>query len=134
MIICPNCQHANHEGVLICSKCHTPLDEAIRRQSQTLHFEGQGSGQNEPRFGTARFQPHTQLLLRHHSSIHIIQVDVYQFREVILGRTDPDTGQAPDVDLEVFDAVQWGVSRRHARLDVQDDSLRITDLESANST
>lgn len=125
-------------GSLICSRCQTPLDKAItnklKTKGKTVHLEGQGTGQNEPRFGTARFQPQARLILRQPATSRILEVDIHITGEVILGRSDPETGSAPEVDLDVFDAATFGVSRRHARIDILDDSLRITDLESANAT
>jgi hypothetical protein len=53
---------------------------------------------------------------------------------IVLGRADPRTGERPDVDLTPMGAAERGVSRKHARLNVQDEHLLLTDLESMNGT
>lgn len=63
-----------------------------------------------------------------------IEVDVHRPGGVILGRSDPQTGYEPDVDLKEFNAERLGVSRQHARIDLDGYMLRLTDLGSTNST
>jgi pSer/pThr/pTyr-binding forkhead associated (FHA) protein len=53
-------------------------------------------------------------------------------QQTVLGRTDPDTGDAPDVILDAYGAADLGVSRRHARLIADEIALRVEDLGSAN--
>lgn len=54
--------------------------------------------------------------------------------EVILGRVDLNSSTRPDFDLSHLGAAERGVSRRHARLEVRDGRLYITDLSSSNGT
>lgn len=52
-----------------------------------------------------------------------------------LGRRDPNTGDAPDVDLRAYEAYRNGVSRRHAALRLNSDGqLELWDLGSQNGT
>ncbi|MBN1563749.1 MAG: FHA domain-containing protein [Anaerolineae bacterium] len=52
----------------------------------------------------------------------------------VLGRFDNEAGIAPDIDLSRFDAREKGVSRRHAELVIDDDLLKVVDLNSSNAT
>jgi pSer/pThr/pTyr-binding forkhead associated (FHA) protein len=61
---------------------------------------------------------------------HPIRVDLEHDRT--LGRADMDF--MPDIDLEDFDAFERGVSRQHAVLRRQKDTVVLIDLNSANST
>jgi serine/threonine-protein kinase len=56
-----------------------------------------------------------------------------QKEESLLGRTDPDTGIFPDVDLSRFDAGRY-VSRRHATIKRQVTQFYITAHQSLNQT
>lgn len=51
-----------------------------------------------------------------------------------LGRADPVTRYQPDVDLTPYGAMDRGVSRSHAKLEIKDDRVYVTDLGSTNGT
>lgn len=53
---------------------------------------------------------------------------------VLIGRQDSTRGFFPDLDLNNDGGYDSGVSRRHARISVIDESAYIEDLESANGT
>ena len=56
-----------------------------------------------------------------------------QGSEIVVGRSDADSGVSPDLDLTRFDE-QKSVSRRHAALRVEDGVVTVEDLGSTNST
>jgi hypothetical protein len=54
--------------------------------------------------------------------------------ELIIGRSDMNTGTLPDVDTAPFNGESAGVSRRHARLFTLGNKVYIEDLGSTNLT
>ncbi len=54
--------------------------------------------------------------------------------EMVVGRRDPATNTAPDVDLSPHAAYQMGVSRHHAVLKWKGEQLFLFDLGSRNGT
>ena len=54
--------------------------------------------------------------------------------KIVIGRADSDAEDQPDLDLVPFGADQRGVSRRHALISREDDSLFVEDLDSTNQT
>lgn len=55
-------------------------------------------------------------------------------QELIIGRRDPISGVAPDLDLTDYGGSAAGISRQHAKLSLQHGQVLITDLNSANAT
>lgn len=53
---------------------------------------------------------------------------------VVLGRTGRDDRYPLDMDLTVYGAFDRGISRRHARLHIENKQLWVTDLGSTNGT
>ena len=51
-----------------------------------------------------------------------------------IGRADSTGEHIPDIDLNPFDARRNGVSREHAVITYEDDTLYIEDLDSTNGT
>lgn len=122
---CPNCQKENQPDAVYCYSCGTPMgsavtinatrpldatetDNAYFGDGMVLFLKLQGTGQ------TLRIQPHQT--------------------EMIIGRHSPDSAMFPDVDLGPQQAEQHGVSRLHAGLRRQDNTLVLTDLGSKNHT
>jgi hypothetical protein len=54
--------------------------------------------------------------------------------EILIGREDPVSGVYPDVDLTPHGGEDGGVSRRHARLLVEEGQYFVEDLDSTNFT
>ncbi len=130
MKICPNCQFPNHEGALHCARCGVLMEKA----AATRRLHDQNGIPGKPRWGTAHFGRDDVLVMhiRNKSEPLVFRVPA---DGLVIGRRDPDTGLAPDVDLEPFGAIELGVSRRHAAIRPQhDDTLMIEDLGSANAT
>lgn len=131
MIICPNCKHENEDHEQICVRCGTPLVDVVK---QTVSLGDTDYEEGVPKWGSARIRPQMDLLLEVLESKETFVFDADKIEEVVLGRTDPDTGQAVEVDLTRSDGVNKGVSRRHAMLVRRNDALHIVDNNSANGT
>lgn len=139
MITCPHCNYQNPEGNVLCIQCSMPLDiDAIAAEAErptkdvTRVLDERPVAANVPRWGTASLGAERKLLL------HVRGFDtplvVPLVGRLLLGRYDPQTDSAPDIDLEDYDGKQMGVSRRHAEIAVEEDGLKVMDLGSANST
>jgi pSer/pThr/pTyr-binding forkhead associated (FHA) protein len=86
--------------------------------------------------GTARFNPKRMVLvLRVRDTGREYTFNGGDFKNIVLGRVDPETGKKPDVDLTQDDGVNKGVSRRHAVITRKDEgTLSIMDMGAANHT
>jgi hypothetical protein len=139
VIICPHCDYQNPDGNVLCIHCSLPLDvDAIAAEAEhptkdvTRVLNQRPVAANVPRWGTASLGAERKLLL--HVRGYDTPVVVPLNDRLLVGRYDPQTDSAPDVDLEEYDGKQMGVSRRHAVIEVGEDGLKVMDLGSANST
>ena len=66
------------------------------------------------------------------ASSNVITISLLPERENVIGR--PDSTYTPEIDLTNLGAENSGVSRRHARLVIEDRRLFISDLGSLNGT
>lgn len=55
-------------------------------------------------------------------------------RSYSLGRKSEGQAVVPDIDLSPFNAYEWGISRLHATLDIDEDKITIMDENSSNGT
>jgi pSer/pThr/pTyr-binding forkhead associated (FHA) protein len=81
-------------------------------------------------WGSAFFSARAKLLLQFNGG-RVIPVTLGA-KAVLLGRNTWEN--TVDIDLTPFNAGELGVSRRHARLQREQGTLRITDLNSLNGT
>ena len=133
MIKCSTCGRLNHDTEQICVYCGAPLVD-IAKHNATRAVGDTDYEEGVPKWGSARFSFNMTLV------IHVVEtrksyvLDADETKEIVLGRTDPDTGEAPHVDLTEEGAVDKGVSRRHATIIQRDGALHIVDNGSANGT
>jgi len=90
--------------------------------------------QGNPKWGTARFNNRMLMELRMRDSGDVFRFSHEEVDRITVGRMDPNTGSSPDVDLSPFDALNKGVSRRHAVISRRDGALTLVDLGSPNGT
>lgn len=112
MKICPNCQYLNPEGFLFCEDC----------------------GENLVHARSIYTTPEAQPDLPHlHLTVDSASFTLTAGREWVVGRTDPERDEVPDVDLAAYGALDQGVSANHAVI-YYDLVWYIEDLGSTNGT
>ena len=131
MIECPKCGRENQENTKICVYCGEPFTQG---GVSTHVFNDTDYEDGRPQWGTARFNPRMRLIISERDSKdqHVFYFD--DIDELTLGRVDPETGDAPDIDLTSYRAADKGVSRRHATVIRREMALNIADLGTPNGT
>ena len=112
------------------------LDQ-VEQQTDTRQFSDTDYEEGDPRWGTARFNQRMRLEIqvRHtNERFAFAYDDIDQIDQIVIGRRDPNTNHSPEVDLEPYDALNKGVSRRHASITQQGEALQIVDHGSPNGT
>lgn len=132
MKTCPHCNHENPDDAKLCIVCSLPLSLALAGEGATRKLEGKEDVVAQARWGTARLGDERKLLL--HIRGHVKPLVVTLNDEAVVGRTDPDTGETPDIALDAYDAAELGVSRRHVLMFVAEHAVKVEDLNSANSS
>jgi len=124
-IVCPHCGSQNEADDYFCGNCgavlisrktdeRLPWSDEVASTAHTSDTKGEG--------------PH--LVVLGDGAV----LSLPREGEVNIGREDPVTGAYPEVNLEPFNAEQYGVSRLHARLVLEKGQVFIEDLGSLNAT
>ena len=74
---------------------------------------------------------------RRHVHIQLTSGKIFELKgktNYVIGRTDPQTGETPDVDLADWNGAASGVSRKHAIIHVGPSGVFIEDTKSLNET
>lgn len=134
MIECPNCHRSNEDTAKICVYCGTPLVDVTTAYSSTRALDDTDYEEGVPKWGSARFSGQMNLVIGVERDPRALVFDANEIEELVIGRKNPDTGESPDIDLDPYDGIDKGVSRRHASIIRKDGSLHIVDKGSANGT
>jgi FHA domain len=131
---CPYCGYTkNVESAKRCSRCGLPLKRV--NQATTRALQQTEEDQGTPRWGTAGFNSRMNLILKVRDFDKAYTFDAAEITELTLGRVNPDTGEAPTIDLLECKGIEKGVSRRHASIVRRDGgTLSIIDQGSDNGT
>lgn len=133
MIKCWNCKRENQAEEKICVYCGTPLIN-LATEAATRAFGDTDYEEGAPKWGTARFNETMQLRLDIAETGQWFVIPGQDHVDVMLGRTNPETGERPEIDLTDSGAADKGVSRLHARIVSHDGALFVVDNNSANGT
>lgn len=133
MKICPYCAHNNMEGIFFCEECGQALYGSNVASTSTRQLQG-GTGELIGRnsWGTARFNRQAKVIVHIRDAVEPVVLTPQD--EMILGRADPTSQNAPSLDLTPFGAQEKGVSRVHAAIRRGEDTLTLVDLGSVNGT
>ena len=109
-------------------------EEELMKRNSTRGLGDTDFEEGEARWGPAHFSTHMNLLVYVRDVPEPFIFDANAVEELVMGRLDPDTNTAPEIDLEPFGAADKGVSRKHAVIVRREGSLNIMDLGSYNGT
>lgn len=135
MIECPSCRHQEFVGTMYCSECGTRLVSGSPAPTMAIPRERV----NADALVTKPAPPEGPEL----ESGALIGLRILNTGDIVplIGRDNFTLGRAiegqaviPDIDLGVFNAYDFGVSRMHAEVLLEEDSVYVVDLESANGT
>ena len=125
MITCPNCSAENMGGVTYCDECGTKLDESGAASVATATVAPPVESNGEP-------GPPGRLVITRGGTVGK-EFTVETINETQVGRWDPDGGAFPEVDLTQDDP-EAKISRKHARIFVQNGGYMLEDVGSLNGT
>ena len=149
--LCPTCAHVNRPGVLFCENCGTNLSTGQQTGMGTRDLRGadEAAGSSGTSALPALDPDEVKAIQSAGSSIFestsmVLRIEIEggatpimlkpQPDDMILGRRDPTTGAAPEVDLTPYAGYRMGVSRKHASLRMENNELNLWDLGSSNGT
>ncbi|MBL8163253.1 MAG: FHA domain-containing protein [Anaerolineae bacterium] len=134
MITCPYCGHKALEGVMFCEECGQSLKTATANAVLPTRQLEQASNDLAAKatWGTARFGQDASIIVHIRDATE--PVILQPAKRTILGRSDTNSPQKPDLDLTPYGALEKGVSRIHAAIYRSEDTLTLVDMGSANGT
>lgn len=149
MIICPNCQFQELAGALFCSDCGENLVFEREILTKSLSFPVDDNGRHEPSEVQMDYAPEdaiteppppqTAAFASVDALFSLYLIDIGEYLSLAgketftLGRINEDQPIIPDVDLSPYKALEHGVSRLHATLQINQ-QVTVTDLGSSNGT
>ena len=133
MITCPNCQHQMPDGALYCEECGQNIWD-VRPDPVTRVMKTGTANKVAERteFGTQTFRMGQPLTIQIPDIGDPFTIQIK--KEYVIGRSDINATVQPDLDLTSYDGLDKGVSRIHAALHVDEDTLTLVDLASTNGT
>jgi hypothetical protein len=129
MIDCPSCGAQNPDGEVYCYKCGILLNQAF--DTKQLPEDEAKLVFPKRHWGTATFDYKTYVLMHVRGHDKPLAVP-FEGEELVIGRSNEEA--KVDIDLSDYGALEQGVSRRHALLRRQNETVQLIDLQSANST
>lgn len=121
---CPSCGTLNAVGEAFCSNCGAPLQSAPAPTAPAM------APVAEQVMAPAPAGLHARLLVEADNQ----EFDLSGKDNVVIGREDPASNIYPDIDLTPHGGEEGGVSRKHARIFVQNGQYMVEDQDSTNFT
>jgi hypothetical protein len=134
VVKCPVCQRENPENTLFCDECGAYLFGGTGNETDLLPPNRVTWMNREKTTGAPGVDVTSPLSLKLTIPDSGRDVEVPLTEEVTIGRLDPASASFPDVDLTTDDALDRGVSRRHAKITRRGHDVFIEDLGSMNGT
>ena len=130
---CSNCGHVNRVGLLFCEECGRNLASAINVTLPTRKIQNETNDASaKATWGSARFGEDSQVILHIRDAAAPLKLPAAP--RLTMGRSDVGSIDKPNIDFAPYDALDKGVSRSHAVIELSEDTLTIVDTSSANGT
>jgi hypothetical protein len=128
MKTCSICSYKNERTAIYCAGCGRRLLERQPTEQQGLSWT------LRPRatWGEMRLPESAVVVMQILTAVDPLVLPRAQ--KLVIGRGGAAGLRAPDIDLTSWGAERYGVSRRHASLEIRDDAVFLTDLGSTNGT
>jgi hypothetical protein len=134
VVKCPVCQKENPENTLFCEECGSYLLGGNGNETEFVPVSGVTWMNGEETTEAPGADVTSPLGLKLTISDSGRDVEVPLTKELTIGRLDPASASFPDIDLTTDDALDKGVSRRHAKITRHGREVFIEDLGSINGT
>lgn len=138
MVKCTFCHTMNVDNTIFCDSCGTFLLDSDQPETDPLKTE---KSHTKGKIGSATGQLKMPVIddvepmnIRLKIENGAREIEARLDRSLHLGRLDPLSDNYPEIDLTEVGGIEKGVSRRHAKLLTQNESLIIEDLGSINGT
>lgn len=133
MTECPWCGRPIEATVTTCPHCGLPIKAEPMGTTRGLGNTDIEPG--TPRWGSAKVDSRTNLILKVKDLDKVFVFDAGTISELRIGRVNPDNGERPEVDLTDAEAIEKGVSRRHATIIRKEGgAIHLVDKGSDNGT
>ncbi len=128
---CPHCDYQNREGSLFCDDCGRSLTEMPTLPTRQIELPVDEFSARST-WGTSRLDKDAVIVMYIRDAAEPIKFE--PTTRTVFGRVDSTSPARPDIDLTPYGALENGVSRIHAAICRNDDTLTIIDMGSANGT
>ncbi len=130
MKTCPACSFKNEPTALYCAGCGQRLFEVKSQPTERQRL----TWKLTPRisWGDIRLPPNANLVLQLLTVAEPLVLP--RLERIVIGRAGESGLRHPDVDLTSCGAASYGVSRRHAAIEIKDEAVFLSDLGSTNGT
>ena len=133
MIVCPNCEHKNLDGMIFCDDCGIQLSGIDTMVTQNITPDQEAQIKDDA-VKTAALQKELDTW----ASLHLMDsgqiLPLADRTEFTLGRISDAQPIMPDIDLTPYQAYANGVSRLHAVIRREHEQVFVMDLGSSNGT